>query len=46
MRNLPHMMKGLKSSKSGKLKLASYQESRIRHHHLTLDKYLGLGEGK
>jgi phenylpropionate dioxygenase-like ring-hydroxylating dioxygenase large terminal subunit len=46
MRNLPHMMKGMKSSKSGKLKLASYQESRIRHHHLTLDKYLGIGEGK
>lgn len=46
MRNLPHMMKGLKASKSGKLKLASYQESRIRHHHLTLDKYLGIGGGK
>lgn len=46
MRNLPHMMKGLKASKSGKVRLASYQESRIRHHHLTLDKYLGLGEGK
>jgi hypothetical protein len=40
------MMKGLKASKSGKVTLASYQESRIRHHHLTLDKYLGLGDGK
>jgi phenylpropionate dioxygenase-like ring-hydroxylating dioxygenase large terminal subunit len=46
MRNLPHMMKGMKASKSGKVTLASYQESRIRHHHLTLDKYLGIGKGK
>lgn len=46
MRNLPHMMKGLKASKSGKVTLASYQESRIRHHHVTLDKYLGIGSGK
>lgn len=46
MRNLPHMMKGLKASKKGAVSLASYQESRIRHHHLTLDKYLGLGERK
>ena len=46
MRNLPHMMKGMRASKSGKVSLASYQESRIRHHHLTLDKYLGLGGDK
>jgi hypothetical protein len=38
------MMKGLKASKKGKVSLASYQESRIRHHHITLDKYLGLAE--
>jgi phenylpropionate dioxygenase-like ring-hydroxylating dioxygenase large terminal subunit len=44
MRNLPYMMKGLKASKKGKVSLASYQESRIRHHHITLDKYLGLAE--
>jgi len=42
MRNLPHMMKGMRASKRGRVSLASYQESRIRHHHLTLDKYLGL----
>ena len=43
MRNLPHMMKGMRASHRGKVSLASYQESRIRHHHLTLDKFLGLG---
>ena len=43
MRNLPHMMKGMRASQRGKVSLASYQESRIRHHHQTLDKYLGLG---
>ena len=44
MRNLPHMMKGMRASLRGKVSLASYQESRIRHHHVTLDKFLGLGE--
>jgi nitrite reductase/ring-hydroxylating ferredoxin subunit len=43
MRNLPYIMKGLKASKRGTIELAHYQESRIRHHHRTLDKYLGLG---
>jgi len=38
------MTKGLKTSKKGAVSLASYQESRIRHHHLTLDKYLGLAK--
>lgn len=46
MRNLPFMMKGMRASQRGQVSLASYQESRIRHHHLTLDKYLGLGEAK
>ena len=46
MRNLPHMMKGMRASKRAKVSLASYQESRIRHHHQTLDKYLGLDGGK
>lgn len=44
MRNLPYMMKGLKASKTGVISLAHYQENRIRHHHRTLDKYLGLGD--
>ena len=42
MSNLDAMTKGLKAAKKGAVTLASYQESRIRHHHLTLDKYLGL----
>jgi hypothetical protein len=42
MNNLGAMTKGLKASKKGTVTLASYQESRIRHHHETLDKYLGL----
>jgi len=36
----------MRASKRGKVSLASYQESRIRHLHLTLDKYLGLGDGE
>jgi hypothetical protein len=44
MDNLEAMTKGLKTSKKGAVSLASYQESRIRHHHLTLDKYLGLAK--
>lgn len=44
MGNLGAMTKGLKTSKKGAVSLASYQESRIRHHHLTLDKYLGLNQ--
>jgi hypothetical protein len=36
------MMRGMRASASGKVSLASYQESRIRHHHVTLDKFLGL----
>ena len=41
MGNLPHVQTGMKASKNGKLHLANYQESRIRHFHQTLDKYLG-----
>jgi phenylpropionate dioxygenase-like ring-hydroxylating dioxygenase large terminal subunit len=40
MGNLPHMMRGLKASRKGSVTLASYQESRIRHLHNTLSKYL------
>jgi phenylpropionate dioxygenase-like ring-hydroxylating dioxygenase large terminal subunit len=42
MRNLPYMTAGLKSLRDGHIELANYQEVRIRHHHQTLDKYLGL----
>lgn len=40
MDNLPHVQTGMEMSKTGKLELAHYQESRIRHFHQTLDKYL------
>jgi len=40
MGNLPYMMKGLKASKKGTVSLGSYQESRIRHLHNTIAKYL------
>lgn len=38
--NLPAVQRGMKSSATGKVSLASYQESRIRHLHQTLDKYI------
>ncbi|MFT6032435.1 MAG: nitrite reductase/ring-hydroxylating ferredoxin subunit [Arenicella sp.] len=40
MANLPFVQEGLKSSQSKKVILANYQESRIRHFHQTLLKYL------
>ncbi|NLR73193.1 aromatic ring-hydroxylating dioxygenase subunit alpha [Novosphingobium sp. ERN07] len=40
MDNLPHVQTGMEASPTGKLNLAHYQESRIRHFHQTLDKYL------
>lgn len=40
MANLPSVQTGMAASKTGKLQLARYQESRIRHFHATLDKYL------
>ena len=38
--NLQALHKGMKASKIGKARLASYQESRIRHLHETIDKYI------
>lgn len=38
--NLPAVQRGMKASKKGAVSLASYQESRIRHLHATLDNYL------
>jgi phenylpropionate dioxygenase-like ring-hydroxylating dioxygenase large terminal subunit len=40
MGNLPHVQAGMKASKNKTLHLGNYQESRIRHFHQTLDKYL------
>ena len=38
--NLPAVQRGMKASKKGAVSLASYQESRIRHLHATLDTTL------
>ena len=40
MGNLPKVQRGLHASRSGQVHLAHYQESRIRHLHRTLDRYL------
>jgi len=40
MANLPYVQEGLHSSANGRVELGRYQESRIRHFHATLDKYL------
>jgi phenylpropionate dioxygenase-like ring-hydroxylating dioxygenase large terminal subunit len=40
MANLPYVQAGLKSSPDDRVELAHYQESRIRHFHRTLDKYI------
>lgn len=41
MGNLPYVQKGLKASKKNSVTLGNYQESRIRHFHNTLMKYIG-----
>lgn len=38
--NMPAVQRGMMASKKGAVSLASYQESRIRHLHKTIDKYL------
>lgn len=40
MENLPHVQTGLKASCNKAVELGHYQESRIRHFHQTMDKYL------
>ncbi len=40
MENMPFVQQGMKSSGTNLVRLGSYQESRIRHFHRTLDKYL------
>jgi phenylpropionate dioxygenase-like ring-hydroxylating dioxygenase large terminal subunit len=40
MVNLPQVQGGMKASKNRVVRLSRYQESRIRHFHETLDKYL------
>lgn len=40
MGNLPYVQDGLIASPNNRVELGHYQESRIRHFHATLDKYL------
>ncbi len=40
MTNLPYVQEGLVASPNNRVELGNYQESRIRHFHQTLDKYL------
>ena len=40
MSNMGQVQRGLIASRTGKVQLANYQESRIRHFHQTLDEYL------
>ncbi len=40
MGNMGHVQRGLIASRTRKVQLGAYQESRIRHHHQTLDEYL------
>jgi hypothetical protein len=40
--NLRRIQKGLRATHKPGITLANYQESRIRHFHQTLDKYMGV----
>jgi nitrite reductase/ring-hydroxylating ferredoxin subunit len=40
MNNMPLVQRGLKAAPTGEVQLGQYQESRIRHFHRTLDRYL------
>jgi phenylpropionate dioxygenase-like ring-hydroxylating dioxygenase large terminal subunit len=43
MANLPHVQTGMKALRDGKLELGAYQDSRVRHFHETLMKYVAGG---
>ena len=43
MSNIPEVESGMRTSKKGKVTLANYQESRLRHFHQTIDKYIAKG---
>lgn len=40
MENLPYVQQGMKASANKRIELGHYQESRIRHFHATMDKYI------
>ena len=43
MSKIPEVESGMRTSKKGKVTLANYQESRLRHFHQTIDKYIAKG---
>ncbi|MDG2060514.1 MAG: aromatic ring-hydroxylating dioxygenase subunit alpha [SAR86 cluster bacterium] len=43
MSNIPEVEAGLRTSKKGAVTYANYQESRLRHYHQTIDKYIAKG---
>jgi hypothetical protein len=46
MSNIPEVERGIRTNKRGKLTYANYQESRLRHWHKTIDKYIAKGPFK
>ena len=43
MSNIPEVEAGMRTSKKGAVTLGNYQESRLRHFHKTIDKYISKG---
>ncbi len=43
MANIPELEAGMRASKKGAVTYANYQESRLRHYHQTIDKYIAKG---
>ena len=46
MSNIPEVERGIRTKKGGKIVYANYQESRLRHYHNTIDKYISKGPFK
>jgi hypothetical protein len=46
MSNIPEVEAGMRTSKKGTVTYANYQESRLRHYHQTIDKYIAKGPAK
>jgi hypothetical protein len=40
MANLPYVQQGMKALRDGLMELGHYQDSRVRHFHMTLRKYI------
>ena len=44
MGNLPYVQEGLRASGNGLVHFGRYTETRIRHHHQMIDRYIAQGE--